>query len=137
LRYDQRYGGSRRPLRPDATNELRAWAKPTRDYYGIKSIIALWHEGDLPCYRSLPLGNGDLITHLKSEGFAIADHPYEDPADKHTPPQQARAILERIRAEALRSYDQLPKPVLVVCSAGQDRSAPVAAYIHKHRAHQR
>ncbi len=34
LRYDQRYGGSRRPLPPDATNDVRAWAELTRDYYG-------------------------------------------------------------------------------------------------------
>jgi len=33
--------------------------------------------------------------------------------------------MERI----LKEYDELPKPVLIHCSAGIDRTAPVAAFI--------
>lgn len=134
LRYDPRYGGSRRPLPLAAASEIETWAALVREYYGIKSIIALWHDGDLACYRSLPLGDGNLITYLERAGFTIAHHPYEDPAHKKTAPAHARATLERIRHEALQRYDQLDKPVLIMCSAGEDRSAPVAAYIHTHRA---
>jgi hypothetical protein len=40
-----------------------------------------------------------------------------------------RANLEEVRKEALAAYDRRPKPVLRQCSAGIDRSAPVAAYV--------
>ena len=33
------------------------------------------------------------------------------------------------RHEALQAFDNLPKPVLLHCSAGIDRSSPVAAFI--------
>jgi hypothetical protein len=132
LRYHARYGGSRARLSPDATPLIQEWVELIK-IEGIKSIISLWHDRDTACYRSLPLGNGDLLTYLESEGFMIKNHPYEDPAHKRTPPAIARENPERIRAEALESYDQLPKPVLIQCSAGQDRSAPVAAYIHAQR----
>jgi len=80
------------------------------------------------------LGDGDLLAYFKAQGLSIAHHPYEDPTHKHTPPTQARKTHERIRSEALHSYDDLPKPVLIQCSAGEDRSAPIAAYIYAERA---
>ena len=43
--------------------------------------------------------------------------------------------LEHIRRAALGAYDQLPRPVLVQCSAGIDRSPSVAAYIWKERSY--
>jgi len=132
LRYHPQYGASRTPLPQSATPLVEEWAELIK-VEGIKSIISLWHEGDAACYRSLPLGNGDLLAYLAAQGFKIARHPYEDPAHKQTPPAIARKTLERIRREALISYDELPKPVLIQCSAGEDRSAPVAAYIHAQR----
>ena len=94
------------------------------------------HDGDLDCYRSLELGNGNLLDYFAAQGLVVARHPYEDPAHKHTRPDIAKRTLERVREEALRSYDSLPRPVLIQCSAGQDRSAPVAAYIYARRAPQ-
>jgi hypothetical protein len=132
LGYHPQYGVSRTPLPQSATPLVEAWVELIK-VEGIKSILSLWHEGDAACYRSLPLGDGDLLAYLAAQGFVIAHHPYEDPAHKHTPPGEARKTLERIRAEALHSYDQLPKPVLIQCSAGEDRSAPVAAYIFAKR----
>jgi hypothetical protein len=136
LRYHPQYGASRTPLPPNATPLIEEWVELIK-VEGIKSIISLWHEGDTACYRSLPLGDGDLLAYLTAQGFIIAPHPYEDPRHKHTPPPAARKTLERIREEALQSYDQLPKPVLIQCSAGEDRSAPIAAYIHAQRAPKR
>jgi hypothetical protein len=102
---------------------------------GIRSIISLMHDGDTDCYRSLALADGDVLAYLESQGFVAARHKYEDPAHKHTPEAQARKLLVQIRAEALASYDGLTKPVVMLCSAGQDRSAPVAAYIATQRPH--
>jgi hypothetical protein len=133
LRYHPQHGGSRAPLLPEATSLIEEWVELIK-VEGIKSIISLWHEGDTACYRSLPLGNGDLLSYFSDQGFVIARHPYEDPAHKRTPKAQARETLERIREEALTSYDLLPKPVLIQCSAGEDRSAPIAAYIYAKRA---
>ena len=36
--------------------------------------------------------------------------------------------------KVLKAFDVLPKPVLLHCSAGMDRTAPVAAYIACHEA---
>uniref|UniRef100_Q023G4 Tyrosine specific protein phosphatases domain-containing protein n=1 Tax=Solibacter usitatus (strain Ellin6076) TaxID=234267 RepID=Q023G4_SOLUE len=132
LRYHPQYGASRKPLPQDATPLIEEWVELIK-VEGINSILSLWHEGDSACYRSLTLGDGDLLAYFKAQGFTIAHHPYEDPAHKHTPPGEARKTLERIREAALKSYDELPKPVLIQCSAGEDRSAPVAAYIHAKR----
>ena len=68
------------------------------------------------------------------KGSSSPHHPYEDPAHLNTSPAIASKNLERIREEALHSYDRLPRPGLIQCSAGEDRSAPVAAYIHAKRA---
>lgn len=40
-----------------------------------------------------------------------------------------KSELQRIQKEALTAFDVLPKPILLHCSAGIDRSAPVAAFI--------
>jgi hypothetical protein len=132
LRYDPVYGGSRRRLSSDAVLLIEEWVELLH-VERIRSILSLMHDGDTDCYRSLPLGDGDLLAYLESRGFIVARHPYEDPAHKRTAEAQARKLLLQTREEALRSFDQLPKPVLISCSAGQDRSAPVAAYIYAHR----
>lgn len=52
----------------------------------------------------------------------------------HTPPVQTRKLLHRLRQEALESFHRLPKPVVISCSAaGEDRSAPIAAYLYAMR----
>lgn len=100
---------------------------------GIRGIISLMHAGDTKCYRGLALADGDLPAYLESQAFVVARHPYEDPAHKHTPAAQTRKLLVQIRADALSSYDRLPKAVVMLRSAGQDRSAPVAAFIASQR----
>jgi hypothetical protein len=132
LRCHPRYGGSRALLPRETTCLIEEWVEFIK-VEGIKSIISLWHDGDSACYRSLPLGDGDLLNYLSAQGLQIARHPYEDPRHKRSPKDEARETLKRIRSGALKSYDQLPQPVLIQCSAGEDRSAPVAAYIYANR----
>ncbi len=132
FRYDSRYGGSRTPVPVEATAELSEWAELIQ-CYGIRGIISLMHDRDLSCYSRLNLGATDLIGFLRQRGFVVAHHPYEDPAHRRTRPIEARKLLVAIRDAALISYDELPKPVLIQCSAGEDRSAPVAAFIWMNR----
>jgi len=99
---------------------------------GIKSILSLMHDADLGCYNGLDLCAADLLDFLEHQAFTVARHPYKDPAHERTHPR----TLLRVREEALRSYDKLPKPVLLMCSAGRDRSAPVGAFIFAKRANQ-
>jgi hypothetical protein len=45
--------------------------------------------------------------------------------------------LREVRDRALREFDELPKPVLLDCSSGIQRSAPVAAFIYSESDDQR
>jgi len=128
LRYHPRYAGSRVRLPAEALASLNEWAARIRAA-GIRSILSLMHDGDLACYRGLDLQADDLIGYFRTQGFALAHHPYEDPAHKRSTPAERWATLLKIRPQALASFDELTKPVLIQCSAGQDRSAPVAAFI--------
>jgi hypothetical protein len=128
LRYHPRYAGSRVRLPAEALALVDEWAVRL-GAAGIRSILSLMHDGDLACYGGLDLQADDLIGYFSSQGFAVAHHPYEDPAHKRSTPAERRATLLKIRPQALASFDELPKPVLIQCSAGQDRSAPVAAFI--------
>jgi hypothetical protein len=133
LRYHPRYAGSRVRLPAETAGLIQEWVGRIMAQ-SIRSILSLMHGGDLACYAGLPLGADNLIEYFRVQGFAVAHHPYEDPAHKHSSVGERRATLLRIRPDALASYDALPKPVLIQCSAGQDRAAPVAAFIYVLRA---
>lgn len=129
LRYHQKFGGSGLDLPANATLLVLNWAERIRGM-GIRSIISLMHPKELRHYDALDLGSHDLLDFYRRQGFEVCHIPWEDPAHR---PATVRVSyceeLSRIRFEALRAFDDLPKPVLLHCSAGQDRSAPVAAYI--------
>jgi hypothetical protein len=133
LRYHPRYGGSGLPIPGEAKPLILDWVEQIR-MEGIASIISLMHDRDLRCYQQIELGGMNLSAFLEHEGFNLCPLPWEDPAHSRTNPAAKRAKLEQIREHALEAYDRLPKPVLLQCSAGIDRSAPVAAYIWKNRA---
>ncbi len=135
LRYHRVYGGSRKPLPAEALCAVNEWVELV-NVEGIKSILSLMHDGDLGCYNELDLCAADLLGFLEHQDFIVARHPYEDPHHKRTPRREAEKTLLRVREEALKSYDKLPKPVLLMCSAGRDRSAPVGAFIFAKRANQ-
>jgi hypothetical protein len=128
LRHHPRYAGSGTILPPSATSLLFDWAEQILAA-GIRSIISLMHDRDIRCYQSLDLRAANLIEFFKQRGLQVAHIPWEDPHHKTSSPSEKRKTLLRIRQEALASYDILPKPVVVQCSAGIDRSSPVAAFI--------
>lgn len=135
LRYHQLFGGSARSLAPDAAPYVRDWADMIATY-GIESIICLMSATEVGFYRDLELGTSDLIAFYESR-FEVRHLPWEDPAHSKTDHSIIEARKREIRVAALDAFDALLRPVLLHCSAGVDRSAPIAAYIWWHRAHDR
>ena len=134
LRYHPEFGGSGLDLPMSATPMVFKWAKRIREDYGIRSIISLMHPKELRHYDSLDLGARDLLDFYRQQGFQVCAISWEDPA--HRPSLEKvtyQEELRRVRLEALRAFEDLSEPVLLHCSAGIDRSAPVAAYIFVHK----
>ncbi|MFQ5913751.1 MAG: hypothetical protein ACE5JS_11260 [Nitrospinota bacterium] len=132
LRHHPWYGGSGQPIPGDAKQLILDWVEQIR-MEGIASIISFMHDRDLRCYQEIDLGGLNLTTFLEHEGFNVCPLPWQDPAHSRTDPAVKRKKLLKVRQDALEAYDRLPKPVLLLCSAGIDRSAPVAAYLWKKR----
>lgn len=132
LRHHPLYGGSGLPIPGEAKPLILDWVEQIR-MEGIASVISLMHDRDLRCYRQIDLGGLTFTAFLEHEGFTVCHLPWEDPAHSRTDPTGKRAKLEQVRQAALEAYDRLPKPVLLQCSAGIDRSAPIAAYLWRNR----
>lgn len=136
LRHHPQFGGSGKDLPPEASSDVRKWVDRMK-MAGIQSIIALMHPKELRHYARLDLRAQDLIDFYRKCGFEVRHIPWEDPA--HRPTSAGHSFQEevaRIRLVALHAFDDLPKPVLMHCSAGIDRSSPVAAYIWTKRANE-
>ncbi len=133
LRHHPKFGGSGRDLPVAATAEVFHWADRISDS-GIRAIISLMHPKELLHYAGLDLGAEDLTDFYRRSGFEVRHIPWEDPAHQATSERSFRDELVRVRQAALDAFDELPKPILLHCSAGIDRSSPVAAYIWSERA---
>jgi protein-tyrosine phosphatase len=108
------YPGGGRAVRRD---EIDAWVAEVRTF-GIKSIICLLSDDQLPLYDHLP---GGLIAHYRSEGFKVEHVPARD----YQSPPLSEDHLRRIWA----AYEAPPKPVLVHCSAGIDRTGLAVSHV--------
>lgn len=121
--------GSGRNLPATATPEIMLWMKRIRDG-GFKSILCLMHPKEISHYQALDLGVPTLIDFYGAQGMSVLHLPWDDPA--HRPAAERgrfKEELERVQAQSLQGFGALEKPVLLHCSAGIDRSSPVAAYI--------
>jgi hypothetical protein len=132
LRHHPLYAGSGAIIPKPATNLVFEWAARIRAL-GIKSIVSFMHERDRRCYSELDLGAADITGFFESQGFQVQPLPWEDPGYSKADEKTKRRNLESNRAKALAAFDGLPKPVLLQCSSGIDRSAPVAAFIWLNR----
>lgn len=129
LRHHPRFGGSRRNLPNAASTALVQWVDRVLEA-GFRSIISLMHPKEIAHYAALDLGASDLLGFYKAKGLEVCSIPWDDPA--HRPEDDRSNFKEelvRIQVEALRCFQRLPKAVLLHCSAGIDRSSPVAAFI--------
>lgn len=133
LRHHPEFGGSRRDLPAEATGSVVRWVDRIVGA-GFRSIICLMHPKEVNHYAALCLDAPDLIAYYRSKNLQVCHKPWDDPA--HRPPGERASFedeLKRVRAESLECFDRLPKPALLHCSAGIDRSSPVAAFIWSHR----
>ncbi len=132
LRHHPRYSGSGVVLPATLTPLVFDWVAKIRAA-GIVSVISFMHDRDRACYAELDLGSEDVLSFYESQGLAVVRLPWEDPHHSRADKMVKQRALDDSRARALRAFDELSKPVLLQCSAGIDRSAPVAAYIWQNR----
>jgi len=128
LRRHPRYAQGGVTLPPKARPLVDDWITLVK-VEDIRSVLSLMHDADLPCYRQLGFRDESLLDHLTDAGLQVARCPYGDPHYKKASAEEKLVSLLEVRERALIAFRKLPKPVLIMCSSGIDRSAPVAAFI--------
>lgn len=120
LRDHMKFGG-RDPLPAEARPEIERWVdRMVKD--GFRSVISLLEEAQHKRYYvrgGIDLHPGGLYGYYEARGLQVETVPctdYQRPSKG-----QKRQVLDAFR--------QLPKPVLLHCSAAIDRTAPIAVYI--------
>ena len=101
-------------------DEVDSWISSVRSL-GIESIICLLDTDELDLYQDLPT---TLPDYYQSAGFQVRHIPAKDYQD---PPLTAEHL-----SNIWVAYQALPKPVLVHCRDGYDRTGMAVEYIQEH-----
>lgn len=109
-------GGENVPVR---MGEVQCWIDAAQSL-GIVSIICLLDEEHLCLYP-----DGDLLGIYRTAGFEIRHVPVRD----HFIP----SLTDEQFAAVLQAYRELPKPVLMHCSAGLGRTSVACGHILDHQ----
>ena len=97
--------------------DVDLWLDEAR-HKGVRSILCLLADDQLAYYGRLPSG---LLEYYREAGFDVGHVPVQD----HLRPPIPLGDLEEVG----RVFEALPKPVLVHCSAGIDRTGEAVGHI--------
>lgn len=133
LRYDPKFGGRIPFLIPsEATSALSEWIGALKDE-SIGTIVCLATPGELKRYSLVVSPLADMVSLYRSSGFIVHSHPVEDPA--HAPAHEKGGILQKmetLKPTILSEYQARTGAMLIHCSGGMDRTAPIAAFVASH-----
>jgi protein tyrosine phosphatase (PTP) superfamily phosphohydrolase (DUF442 family) len=105
--------------RPVSRAEVDAWLGEVKAM-DVRSIICVLADEHLDLYADLPDG---LLSHYRRAGFAVEHVPALD----HKQPPLTQEHLAAI----WHAHGSLPKPVLVHCSGGADRTGAAITHIQR------
>ena len=109
-----------RPAYPNKdvlSKDVQGWINKVKSMH-VRSIICLLKEDQLNFYRQVP---GGLLAYYRKQGFEVVNVPISDPAHDAAGFEELEAALDTI----YDLYQRLPKPVLIHCSAGIDRTGRI------------
>jgi protein tyrosine phosphatase (PTP) superfamily phosphohydrolase (DUF442 family) len=119
---DNQLVGGQRPMYwagGQAREEVDNWIEAVRSS-GIKSIICLLDTDELDLYHDLPT---TLLDYYREAGFHVRHIPAQD---RQHPPLTTEHL-----SDIWLAYHELPKPVLVHCSDGRDRTEMAIRHIQE------